>query len=130
MRLSLTNLLACLLVLSVLPACAASGESSSSGDANVITYEEIEEISVNTAHDVVDRLRPRWLRSRGRTSLENPTAGMPVVYLGSSRFGGLDSLHEISSDDIEELRYFSASQATTRFGTGHDGGVIQITLRR
>ena len=130
MRLSLPNLLACFLVLSVLPACATSGESSSSGDANVITYEEIEEISVNTAHDVVDRLRPRWLRSRGRTSLENPTAGMPVVYLGSSRFGGLDSLHEISSDDIEELRYFSASQATTRFGTGHDGGVIQITLRR
>jgi len=130
MRLPLPKLVACLLVAAFLPACATSGESSSGGAANVITYEDIQEISVTTAHDVVDRLQPRWLRSRGRTSLEDPTGGMPVVYLGSSRFGGVDSLHEISSTDIEEIRYFSASQATTRFGTGHDGGVIQVTLRR
>jgi len=36
----------------------------------------------------------------------------------------------MSTDDIETMRYLSASDATIRYGTGYIGGVIEVTMRR
>ncbi|MCJ7627798.1 MAG: hypothetical protein MUO50_05350, partial [Longimicrobiales bacterium] len=46
-------------------ACA-SGPSSGgpSRDRNLITADEIAAVPVTSAHDLVERLRPMWLRSR------------------------------------------------------------------
>jgi len=44
--------------------------------------------------------------------------------------GELADLYGISIDDIETMRYLSASDATTRYGTGYIGGVIEVTTRR
>lgn len=121
------------LVLSVpflLPACAGSGSSGARGPQNVITFEQIADIPASDAYDVVQTLRPRWLRSRGAVSLQEPGAGFPVVYVGATRFGDLESLRQISASSVEELRLLSAADATTRYGTGHAGGVILVTFRR
>ena len=42
----------------------------------------------------------------------------------------LAHLHRMSIDDIETMRYLSSSDATTKYGTGYVGGVIEVTTRR
>jgi hypothetical protein len=45
--------------------------------------------------------------------------------------GGVDFLEARSLDGIVEIRYFNGRDATTKWGTGVGGGVIElITLRR
>jgi hypothetical protein len=48
---------------------------------------------------------------------------------GSSR-GELDALRQLSIGNIETMRYLSAADATTKYGTGYPGGVIEVTTRR
>jgi hypothetical protein len=84
---------------------------------------------MGNAYEVVQRLRPGWLRTRGRISIQYPTAQNPVVYVDNIRFGSPNSLRQVSVDAIEEIRYMGASEATTRFGTGHAGGVILVRTR-
>ncbi len=75
------------------------------------------------AYQAVSRLRPGWLRARGAT------AG-PVLYIDGARQPGLEDLRNLRVADLEQLDYMSASDATTRFGTGHVGGAILTTSRR
>jgi hypothetical protein len=48
------------------------------------------------------------------------------VYLNNVRHGGVMSLRDILVTDIQEIRFISASDATTRWGTGHGSGVIMV----
>ena len=41
----------------------------------------------------------------------------------------LDDLYRMSTDNIETMRYLTAPEATTRYGTGYPGGVIEVTTR-
>jgi len=45
-------------------------------------------------------------------------------------YGELDVLYGFGTEDLEEIRYISASDATTRFGTGYPGGIINLITRR
>ena len=42
----------------------------------------------------------------------------------------LNELRLMSAENIETMRYLSASDATTRYGTGYIGGLIEVTTRR
>lgn len=97
----------------------------------VISAEEIalERVSAWTAHDVISRLRPEFLRSRGRSSLRTTVPTTAVVYLDEVRYGALDSLRQLSADQIYSIQYINAADATTRFGTDHLGGAILITTK-
>ena len=110
-------------------ALACSGnpppEGSIASDPNVITRDQIESLSVSTAMDAVRRLKPNWLRSRAARGTDEL-----VVYVDAARRGGTQSLGYISVEVIEEIRYLSGPDATTRLGTGHRGGVILIQTRR
>jgi hypothetical protein len=111
-------------------ACASSGEGRTSGSPDLIDREQIEASSARNAYDLVNQLRPRWLRGRGSGSIQSPDSGLPVVYIGEVRHGDVESLRGFNTDGIEELRFINATTATTRYGSGHAGGVIRITLRR
>jgi hypothetical protein len=52
------------------------------------------------------------------------------VYLDSNRYGSLGSLRSLSLGGIQEVRYFGASEATNRFGTGHTGGAIVVSMSK
>jgi len=110
--------------------CATTEGSERRGSSDLITQEEIQGASVGTAFEVVEQLRPRWLRTRGRTSIRNPEAGLAWVYVDGVRFGRIEDLHQLSRDTVIEMRRLSASQAQTRFGTDHDGGAILVVTRR
>ncbi len=68
------------------------------------------------------RLRPRWLRGRG--------GDLPVVYVEQVRRGELEVLERLVPEDVAELRFLSAGDATLRFGTNHAGGAILVSLKR
>jgi len=110
-------------------ACATGGRSRSLGSRNVITEAEIESVNVGTAYEVVQQLRPQFLVPRGQTSIQDPGSSLPVVYVNGVRYGTPDVLRSLRSMDLHEIRFLSASDATTRYGTGHVGGVIEVTTR-
>lgn len=98
---------------------------------NLITYEEIKATRTPgwSAWDLIAQTRPNFLRSRGATSLRDPTPVRAVVYLDGVMYGRLETLHSLNVEDIREIEFISAGDATTRFGTDHLGGAILIRTR-
>lgn len=102
--------------------------------SDVITDEEIRNLSAKgaTAFDVVQALRPRWLRTRelflqgGPTDLVR-TAG-PHVYIEDHDVGDVEYLKTIPAETVSELRWLSANQAASRFGPTNGPGIV-VTLK-
>lgn len=119
------------LILLVAAGCAASS-GGSSGPRDLITEEQILEVADrdHDAYQVVNRIRPQWLRTRGVASLSDPNPVTPVVYLDGTRFGTIDDLRRLNSNSIREIRYLGATDAQTRFGLNHSGGALLVTTRR
>ena len=118
------------------PAPAPAGTTASvRRSANVITAAELQNTTARNLRDAVQQLRPQWLRSRGVTSMGGTarTGGQGAalaVYLDNTRFGGVESLQNLSPQGVIELRYLDAGEATSRFGTGHTMGAIVIKQTR
>jgi len=79
-----------------------------------------------TAYELIQRLRPNWLRARGQVSLGSPEAAYALVYMNEILFGGLMTLHQIPPSQIERMEFIRGIDATIRWGTGHTAGVINI----
>jgi hypothetical protein len=127
------GLLALLVFLPALAACgggAARGGTGSSLSPDLIGPDEIEASTTTNAWDLITQVRPNWLRGRGTHSLRTAQIPLPVVYLDDRRQGDLNVLRSFPTGGIAELRYINATTATTRFGNGHAGGVIQIVPRK
>jgi hypothetical protein len=131
-------------------ASAPSGTGMSAPRSQIITEQEIEaNATIGTAYDLISKLRPNFLSSRGATSISggvSPVQGQlpptdasgpgprgeffPNVYLDGIKYGELSSLREIQSTQIGEVRFYQASEAERKFGPGNPAGVIAITTRR
>ncbi|MGI9626160.1 MAG: hypothetical protein ACR2QM_04935 [Longimicrobiales bacterium] len=86
--------------------------------------------NAHTAMALIRRLRPAWLRARGQKTLEADSGDYPVVYIDEIRRGGLRSLNEIPASEIGSMQFINTADATTRWGTGHPSGVINIVTGR
>ena len=113
----------------VAAACATGGTASPGASRNVLTEAELAASGFDTAYEAVERSRPEWLRSRGATSLMHGTAEYVVVYVDHARFGEMSTLRNVRVTDIREIHYLTGPEATTRYGTGHAGGVIRVILK-
>lgn len=111
--------------------CASSGSGSRASSSNdaIITTEEIDNSHQPTLYDVVRALRPNWLRN-APTAVRSDVDGGISVYLDSQRAGGIDVLRQLPSTSASSLRFYSASEAQSRFGLGNLHGVIQIVSAR
>src|SRR5919205_3482229 len=103
-----------------LAACASAGASSHPAkDYNVITQDEITAQNGVNAYDVISHLRPQYLKTRGRTSIQTPpsvASEYAAVFLDGQFFGDLTSLRNIPSINVLEIRYLPANEAVTRYG--------------
>ena len=115
-------------------ACAPSSTGSptpSGGSQYVITRSQIEELSARSAYEVIERLRPRWLRPIPQTTtIVQPMGELPLVYIDNRRAGDIQILESIPIEEIDELRYIDPADATQRWGTGVASGVIEVISRR
>lgn len=89
--------------------CASSGGAEDQ-NANVLTREDMSVAPGSNLYDAVNRLRPRWLQTRGPMALE--TAPQILVYLNRSYLGGLDQLREFIASDVDRVRYMDGSRAS------------------
>ena len=123
----------------VVSACASSPDTpfggefetsaaASQGNSRLIVRAQLEPLVDWSAYEAVETLNPRWLQPRGSTPVYGPSYARVVV--DRTVRGELADLYRISTIDIETMRYLSASDATTRYGTGYVGGVIEVTTRR
>lgn len=123
MRTRVLGMMAAALV--ALAACGPAGTSSPGrGNARLLTEDELDRASVNTVFDAVQRLRPAWLMPRYAAG----TRGYPAVYVGSQRYGEVETLRTIETDNVAEIHYFDAVAASSRFGRNVPFGVIQVIL--
>jgi hypothetical protein len=118
-----------LVAVPLLSACAPSGEARPRGNPDLITLDQIQTSSAPNAYELVRQVRPQWLRGRGTTSFQSGDVPLPIIYLGEIRHGELESLRVFELTSLQELRYISATAATTRYGSGHSGGIIRVTLK-
>lgn len=95
-----------------------------------ITAQEISSSGASTAYDVVKNLRSEWLLRRLAHAWDTKEEADIKVYLDSQLLGGLDALKGVSAENIDAMYRFSASQATIRWGAGHQEGAIMIVTKR
>ena len=107
-----------------LAGCAGTGGAGvGGGSANELSEADFTpDMQVLTLYQAVQRLRPAWLRGRGGQS--------PRVYVDGVMRGGLEELEALRVDQITGAERMSPSDATTRYGTDHGGGVIFVLLKR
>ena len=124
-------LLLALILAAILPAACVTTGTGDTGcrQRNLITLEELEPFQQHTAYYVIRQLRPNWLQGRGALSIRDPRDVTPKVAVDGMPRGELGQLRTISVHLIKEIRFLNSSDATTRYGTGYAGGVIEITTR-
>ena len=111
--------------------CASSGGGGSSGrSSSDIDRAELLEVSNSTQnlYEAIRRLRPFWLRPR--TTGISGERYFPIIYVSGARYGPVGTLREMRPGNVERVRFMDPSQATNRYGTGHTGGAILVTLLR
>jgi len=124
------TLAAALLVLSA-GACVPGGSMAPpTRNSDLLGLEEIEGSAATDAYDLVRQVRPNWLRGRGTSNLRGGAPVLPVVYILTQRQGSVETLRGIPIIRVLEMRFVDATTATTRYGNGHSGGVIEVVLRR
>ena len=115
----------------LLGACVMGGQAAPQGGRSaVVSGDEIERSTAANAYELLVQVRPNWLRGRGSPNLRGSPAVRPVVYIANVRQGGIDYLRTIAIASLVELRYVDAITATTRYGEGHSGGIIEVDVRR
>ena len=122
--------------------CSSGSSASSSTSAprpqsrqqDVISESEIASKATDAANalQIVEKLRPQMLRTRGLVSPNDPTgeAAKPKVYVDNVAYGAVESLANITAAQVREIRYIKGPDATTMWGTGVIGGVIHVTLKK
>ncbi len=94
-----------------------------------INAAEINTSNANNAHELVKALRPNWLRGVGASSFKYNEVAYPIVYVDKIKMGAMDNLASISTVNILKIEHIKGSETALRFGQGHHGGIILITLK-
>lgn len=115
--------------------CATTADSTGPRpDRELITLDDLSSRSqsFSNAYQIVENLRPHWLRKRHVrvpvNEQQDEMAGEIVVYLDGTRVGSVDALRSIAADAVLEIRHLDAA-AATRLGTGHQHGAILVRTR-
>lgn len=116
-------------------ACASGGRTDPTGaltrrESDVITRGEISATQgLITAWDAVQRLRPRFLRNPGRSSITGNGDNRAIVRIDDIDSGLPEVLRTIEIEYVLEIRYYSAVDATNRFGGIYGRGIIHVITK-
>jgi hypothetical protein len=122
-------ILACAAGLSAGCASSSSSAAQAGGSRYVVTEEELLNFGDRSAYEALQQLRPSFLRSRDPQTPTHTNPTPIAVFVDGGRTEGVDALRTIRASTVKEMRFYEPPEANTRFGTGHNGGVIAVTLR-
>jgi hypothetical protein len=116
------------LTLAATVACASSGTAGTAvhREPNLITEQEIAASNESNVYDVVNRLRPMFLKTRGRSTINSGGSEYASVFLDGQYYGELSSLRNIVVTQIHEIRYLSGPDAVSRYGMRYGSGAVDV----
>jgi hypothetical protein len=116
------------LTLATALACASSGTAGTAvrRDPNLITEQEIVASNESNVFDVVNRLRPMFLKTRGRSTINAGGSEYASVFLDGQYYGELGSLRNIVASQIHEIRYLNGPDAVSRYGMRYGSGAVDV----
>jgi hypothetical protein len=132
MRLSPHVLVACLVVTAVVAAtgCHPAPEVALPGSrSDVITRDELDSAGNVSVYDAIIRRHANFFRSRGPTSINSTSAPRAWVFMAEQAYGEIETLRNIPAERVESIKYYSGTDAATKFGKIYNGGVIQLIPR-
>jgi hypothetical protein len=109
---------------------AAERPAAATPSRFVLTETELQAADDLTLYDAIQRLRPTFLRSRQIRSNTTPQPEPPHVFVDGLRAEGFNTLRLLIPKNVKEVRFYEPQEANVRFGTGHHGGLIAVTLHR
>jgi hypothetical protein len=114
------------LALLLVGGCASGQAGRPASDPDRLTQDELADFQRGSVLDAIQRLRPRWLRARGAGSFRSSQGDFAAVVIDDQPAADWGALRTLDVEDVDRIIYLSASDATTRYGTGYPGGVIQV----
>jgi hypothetical protein len=117
----------------VLAGCATAGAppAENLGNPDVILVEEIQASNSRSVYELVQTRRPQWFVLRGMTTLAQAAGEEDImVYLNNAHLGFRDALLRVPLAGVEYVQFFSAREATQRWGGGHLHGAILVSTQR
>ena len=115
-------------------ACASSGAQKSSGSPDKLSKAEIEATNSTSVYEVINRLRPNWLRPPGMTmtGIQNSGPQRVTVYLDNQPLGGIETLRTITTPSVMTMEFLSPTRAAnvvTNLPNGIATAVILIKTK-
>jgi hypothetical protein len=108
--------------------CASSGTAGTTvrREPNLITEQEIAASNESNVFDVVNRLRPMFLKTRGRSTINAGGSEYASVFLDGQYYGELGSLRNIVASQIHEIRYLNGPDAVSKYGMRYGSGAVDV----
>ena len=103
----------------------SDGERRSHGNGDYISFREVARERASTAWDLVERLRPYYLRGRNVGFYS-----APIVYFDDMMLGDVSELRTIAAGDVFEIRYVKGDEMRSRWSEASGHQVIQVVSRR
>lgn len=117
-----------LLLLAVGSACSSRrlpGGATSQSD--MISLAEIEQRGpFSNMYDLVQILRPRWLRSQGPDTFM-AGQGQVQVHIDGNWVGSVQSMRSLAAHGVTSVQWLSPVDAAARYGLDHGHGAIVVS---
>ena len=99
---------------------------------SIVTYEEIQTVNVTNAYEILERLRPDLLKKDEKPMSNLSDGGVTdfnfavLIYLNGQRYGEKNTLRNINSARVKEIRYYDEDESVFKFGSNARGGVFDV----
>jgi hypothetical protein len=123
---------ACATGASPVPLSSAPDRGVISTNRFIITDAEIPTTGTESAYDMIQRLRPEFLREKPTQTYNGAQSNVapPLsVFLNGTRIGLLADLRGISAPTLSMVRYYNIEEGKRKFGMQYGGGVIELKYR-
>lgn len=108
----------------------ANTSADPTGNIPIVTEDQIAQLRVASAYDIVAQTHANFLHSRGRESQDPNMPAIPVhVFVDDTYYGDVNTLRNISVEEVMEIRFYQSYEAQYKWGSGHMGGVIQVITK-
>jgi hypothetical protein len=124
------NFFAVSLTLLMVTACASSGVQRSSGSPDKLSRAELDATTTTSLYDVINQLRPNWLRPPGMTmtGLQNSGSQQVTVYLDNQPLGGIETLRQITTPSVGSVEFLTPTRAATALPAMPNGLATAVIL--
>lgn len=126
--------LSILAILLVATGCAGApisadpaGAGRSRTRSTLLTFEEMRQRGqFSSLYNLIQELRPRWLRSQGPDSLVG-FQGQVQVRMDGNHLGDVNVLRNLSAHGVTSIHWLPPIDAAARYGLNHGHGAIIIS---